>query len=71
MYDYHMHSTVSFDGHDSGLDMALAAAKRGLKEICFTDHIDYTPEMDMVFDTARYNAECKRTGKVCYGKRET
>ena len=57
MYDYHMHSTVSFDGHDSGLDMALAAAKRGLKEICFTDHIDYTPEMDMVFDTAVYNAE--------------
>ena len=57
MYDYHMHSTVSFDGHDSGLDMALAAAKRGLKEICFTDHIDYTPQMDMVFDTAVYNAE--------------
>ena len=57
MYDYHMHSTVSFDGHDSGLDMALAAAERGLKEICFTDHIDYTPEMDMVFDTAVYNAE--------------
>ena len=56
MYDYHMHSTVSFDGHDSGLDMALAAAERGLKEICFTDHIDYTPEMDMVFDTAVYNA---------------
>ncbi len=56
MYDYHMHSTVSFDGHDSGLHMALAAAERGLKEICFTDHIDYTPEMDMVFDTAMYNA---------------
>ena len=57
MYDYHMHSTVSFDGKDSGLSMARAAAERGLKEICFTDHIDYTPEMDMVFDTAVYNAE--------------
>ena len=57
MYDYHMHSTVSFDGKDSGLAMARAAAERGLKEICFTDHIDYTPEMDMVFDTGRYNAE--------------
>ena len=57
MYDYHMHSQVSFDAKDSGLDMALAAAARGVKEICFTDHIDYTPELDMVFDTAVYNAE--------------
>ena len=57
MFDYHMHTKVSFDGHDTGLAMALAAAERGLSEICFTDHIDYTPEMDMVFDTARYNAE--------------
>ena len=57
MYDYHMHTRVSFDGHDSGLAMALAAKERGLKEICFTDHLDYTPELDMVFDTARYNAE--------------
>lgn len=55
MFDYHMHTRVSFDGHDSGLDMALAAKERGLTEICFTDHIDYTPEMDMVFDTAVYN----------------
>lgn len=57
MYDYHMHTKVSFDGHDTGLAMAQAAAARGLQEICFTDHIDYTPEMDMVFDTAVYNAE--------------
>ena len=57
MYDYHMHSRVSFDARDTGLAMALAAKERGLKEICFTDHIDYTPEMDMVFDTAVYNAE--------------
>ena len=56
MYDYHIHSTVSFAAKDTGLAMALAAKERGLKEICFTDHIDYTPEMDMVFDTAVYNA---------------
>ena len=56
MYDYHMHSVVSFDAKDTGLAMARAAAERGLKEICFTDHIDYTPEMNMVFDTAAYNA---------------
>lgn len=60
MFDYHMHSTVSFDGHDSGLAMALAAKAAGLKEICFTDHIDHDCDptgQSMVFDTERYNAE--------------
>ena len=60
MFDYHMHTRVSFDGHDTGLQMALAAKKAGLKEICFTDHLDYDPlgKMGiMAFDTARYNAE--------------
>ena len=57
MYDYHMHTRVSFDGHDTGLAMAIAAKERGLTEICFTDHIDYVDGMDMVFDTAAYNAE--------------
>ena len=57
MYDFHMHTRVSFDGHDTGLAMATAAKERGLTEICFTDHIDYVDGMDMVFDTAAYNAE--------------
>ncbi len=63
MFDYHMHSRVSFDGHDRGLDMALAAKAAGLKEICFTDHIDYDPlgtMPDLAFDTAAYNAEYDR-----------
>ena len=60
MFDFHMHSRVSFDGHDTGLDMALAAKAAGLKEICFTDHLDYDPLGKMgvlAFDTAAYNAE--------------
>ena len=60
MFDFHMHSRVSFDGHDTGLDMALAAKQRGLKEICFTDHLDYDPRGLMGkldFDTEAYNAE--------------
>lgn len=40
MYDYHMHSIVSFDGHDQPETMVKAAIDAGLKEICFTDHID-------------------------------
>ena len=60
MFDYHMHSRVSFDGRDTGLQMAQAAKKAGLKEICFTDHLDYDPLGQMgvlAFDTAAYNAE--------------
>lgn len=60
MFDYHMHSRVSFDGHDTGEAMAKAALSAGLKEICFTDHLDYDPLGQMGkldFDTAAYNAE--------------
>ena len=60
MFDFHMHTRVSFDGHDTGLAMALAAKERGLREICFTDHLDYDPLGRMgvlAFDTAVYNAE--------------
>ena len=60
MFDFHMHSRVSFDGHDSGAMLARAALSRGLKEICFTDHLDYDPLEQMgclAFDTDAYNAE--------------
>ena len=60
MFDYHMHSRVSFDGHDTGEDLAKAALKAGLKEICFTDHLDYDPLHKMgclAFDDAAYSAE--------------
>ena len=60
MFDYHMHTRVSFDGRETGLQMATAAKHAGLKEICFTDHLDYDPlgKMGiMAFDTDKYNAE--------------
>lgn len=56
MFDYHMHTTVSFDAKDDAKSMLAAAEAKGLKEICFTDHIDYNPYMDMVFKTDVYNA---------------
>lgn len=60
MFDYHMHSRVSFDGHDTGEALALAARAAELKEICFTDHLDYDPLGKMgilAFDTEKYSAE--------------
>ena len=60
MYDFHIHSRVSFDGHDTGLALAQAAAKAGLKVICFTDHRDFLrteQEQSMIFDLEDYSAE--------------
>ena len=60
MFDFHMHSRVSFDGHDTGAQLARAAVNAGLKEICFTDHRDYlrgAQEQTMLFDLDAYSAE--------------
>lgn len=40
MYDYHLHSSFSFDGSDSPMLFAREAAKNGIKEICFCEHIE-------------------------------
>lgn len=46
MFDYHIHSSLSFDSNASALKLAQRAAEIGLKEICFTDHYDclYNPD---------------------------
>lgn len=40
-YDYHMHSNFSNDSKSSMEDMIKKSISLGLKEICFTDHVDY------------------------------
>ena len=60
MFDFHMHSRVSFDGRDNAANMVKAAQKAGLKEICFTDHRDYDPldpNHKLAFDITIYNNE--------------
>lgn len=44
LVDTHMHSTASFDGHASRLEMSRSAAEHGLSVICFTDHYDVVDE---------------------------
>lgn len=58
MFDFHMHSRVSFDSSADPMAMVAAAEKAGLREICFTDHLDYDPldpAHKLTFDTAYYN----------------
>lgn len=42
--DFHMHSRFSADGEATIDEMAEAAIARGLREICFTEHLDFDPE---------------------------
>ncbi len=58
MFDYHMHSAVSYDGHNSPEEMARAAVAAGLQEICFTDHLDYQlcrPRQETAYSVESYN----------------
>ncbi len=58
MFDFHMHSKVSFDGRDTAENMARAAVRQGLREICFTDHLDYDPlglMGDLTFSNQAYS----------------
>ena len=38
--DYHTHSRISPDASSSMTEMAEAAVRQGLQEICFTDHVE-------------------------------
>ncbi|MBR4667357.1 MAG: histidinol-phosphatase HisJ family protein [Butyrivibrio sp.] len=50
--DYHMHSHNSGDSKAPMEDMILSAIQKGLKEICFTEHmdLDYPPTPDLPED---------------------
>lgn len=41
-YDYHMHCSFSDDSKTPMEDMINKSIELGLKEICFTDHVDYS-----------------------------
>ena len=59
MFDYHMHTKVSFDGRMTAKEAVEAAIKKGLKEICFTDHIDsdpLNPKNNLRYKVEDYNA---------------
>ena len=59
MFDFHMHSNVSFDSEESAAKMVRAARERGLREICFTDHYDhgvFYEGVEEAFDLENYAA---------------
>lgn len=57
MFDFHLHTNISFDGRDTAENMVAAAEKAGLRAICFTDHMDYDPrsrEQTLCFSLEEY-----------------
>ena len=44
MFDFHLHSKVSFDSECLPKEIVLEAERLGLKEICFTDHYDFNDD---------------------------
>ena len=60
--DYHIHSDISFDGKDSILALARAAASAGLSEICVTDHcdIDTASSGALAYDCGKYMQELEK-----------
>lgn len=62
MFDYHVHSEFSADCSTSMERTIEKAIDIGLKELCFTDHIDYDyPDSDWVFefDLKEYDTKIK------------
>lgn len=63
--DYHIHSNFSPDGKSSMEKMILRAIDLNLKEICFTDHVDYdikymdhfVVDYDKYFESLNYYIE--------------
>ena len=59
MFDFHMHSRLSFDSDGDACEMVAAARTRGLREICFTDHYDLHERADEepdIFTVEQYRA---------------
>lgn len=74
MFDFHLHSKVSFDADGVPGEMVATAAKRGLKAICFTDHMEYDPKgtdpkQDYATEdyTAAYDRLYHPDVKICKG----
>ena len=58
MFDFHLHTRISYDAKSVPEEMVQAALDRGLREICFTDHFDDDPAGGIQlrhFDIADYN----------------
>lgn len=58
MFDFHLHTELSFDSEETAENIINAAKQKGFKEICFTDHFDLHRDRDVqneIFDIKQYS----------------
>jgi histidinol-phosphatase (PHP family) len=69
-HDYHMHSAFSVDSRVPLRDRAEQAIALGLREICVTDHCDFTPldASSGYYQAAGYFAELERVREEFAGR---
>lgn len=71
--DFHIHTSFSADSESSMADMAEEGIRRGLKRMCFTEHLDYHNPVEpksFIVDTEAYLAELKRCREAYAGQIE-
>ena len=64
MFDFHLHSSLSFDSEEPAVEILKAAEDAGLKEICFTDHFDYNSEKNGHHDIFTIENYIEKYGKL-------
>lgn len=70
MFDYHVHSSFSEDCEVAMELMVQGAVEKGIKELCFTEHIDIDypdPNWTFSLDLAKYSAEIRKMQQI-YGE---
>jgi histidinol-phosphatase (PHP family) len=69
-HDYHLHTRFSVDSQMEMQQAIDTAVRLGLREICFTEHVDFVPADSGVgfFDPASYFAELGRCREQATGK---
>ena len=68
-YDFHMHTNFSSDSNATMESMVKAGIEKGLKEVCFTDHVEFEPAPpydEEFFDPVIYQFEIERLRNI-YG----
>lgn len=68
MFDFHLHTKVSFDSDAEPLEIVKSAEEKGLKEICFTDHFDYNSDKNGHHDLFIMEDYTKAYGKLTSDK---
>ncbi len=59
MFDFHIHTTLSCDGHCTTDEVCRKASEIGLDAICFTEHMDFDPA-DPGYGFLDYEEYCAR-----------